>query len=501
MIIERDATVTPTRYAHRDLRKALGTDIAKASSDDLLAAWLWSTEARYCRVMAHRANRIYDSINLACGNARLLKRRAWPESGGDRTPADVREQVDTALGHVLAQLESLGQDANRDREQVLSAWHDMSEEAGVPAVELFHGGADRRRAPVEDAYEAYRRMEKAEERLDALLAELRTDVHTAALVENERHRSMQSGRLPPEAVFLRSVHQAAHGHRTRASMEVAHMEETARRPREALEFSPYQFESGMSRNSDNGSNGLRGSLYEAVVEWSPIRSRLANRLEAELSTADQLVARAGELWDALAPRCTLAPERAGVVEPADSAALFGALAHLSQEVSAARDRLEDALSEHRTQVWPLALRANRRCDWARSGRSLGMEDIRRLHHREFEHLVAGLLERDGLVIEQAAGGAGDLGADVIARWPESGRRIVVQCKHTRMGAKVGTPDLQRFKGTVWDVHQADVALLVTNAAFSRKAKELAGQFGIQLMGGPQMDQWARLGDPLTEIRL
>ncbi|MFB7672212.1 restriction endonuclease [Kitasatospora purpeofusca] len=501
MIIERDATVTPTRYAHRDLRKELGVDIAKASSDDLLAAWLWSTEARYCRVMANRANRIRDAIDLACGNVRLLKGNEWPESGGDRTPVGVRGQVDAALDHVLAQLELLDRDASGDYEQVLSAWRDMSREAGVPVVELFSGEGDRRRAPVEGAYEAYRRMAKASERLDALLAELCTEVHAAALLENERHRSVQSGRLPPEAVFLRSVHQAVHRHRIRVSVEVAHMEEAARLPRETLEFSPYQAESEISRKSDTGSHGLRSSLYEAIVEWSPIRRQLADQLEAELNTADQMVARAGELWDALAPRCALTPERGGTAEPADSAGLFGMLAQLSQEVSVSRDRLEEALSEHRALAWPLAMRANRRCDWARSGRSLGMEDIRRLHHREFEHLVADLLERDGLVIEQAAGGAGDLGADVIARCPETGRRIVVQCKHTRTGAKVGTPDLQRFKGTVWDIHQADVALLVTNAAFSRKAKELAGQFGIQLMGGPQMDQWARLGDPLTEVRL
>ncbi|MQS17548.1 restriction endonuclease [Streptomyces kaniharaensis] len=126
--------------------------------------------------------------------------------------------------------------------------------------------------------------------------------------------------------------------------------------------------------------------------------------------------------------------------------------------------------------------------------------IRGLHHREFERLTARLLARDGFTIEQAFGGSGDLGADVIALSPRSGRRFVVQCKHTSGDGKVGTPDLQRFKGTVWDVHRADVALMVTNGSFSRKAAVFAQEHNITLLGKREIERWAGAGDALWDLR-
>jgi len=45
--------------------------------------------------------------------------------------------------------------------------------------------------------------------------------------------------------------------------------------------------------------------------------------------------------------------------------------------------------------------------------------------REFEPLIASLLERDGHEVQRAHGGAGDRGADVITTG-ENGERIVVQ---------------------------------------------------------------------------
>ncbi|MFD0391782.1 restriction endonuclease [Streptomyces nogalater] len=56
-----------------------------------------------------------------------------------------------------------------------------------------------------------------------------------------------------------------------------------------------------------------------------------------------------------------------------------------------------------------------------------LEGIRNLSGREFEKLIASLLERDGYEVQRAHGGAGDRGADVIATG-SGGERIVVQCK-------------------------------------------------------------------------
>ncbi|MDT9698707.1 restriction endonuclease [Streptomyces sp. P17] len=80
---------------------------------------------------------------------------------------------------------------------------------------------------------------------------------------------------------------------------------------------------------------------------------------------------------------------------------------------------------------------------------------------------------------RVVGGAGDLGADVVATAPD-GRRIVIQCKRYGPITKVGSPDLQRFGGTCFSVHGAQVAAVVTTSVFTRPAAEYASRHGIRL---------------------
>ncbi|MGW0971784.1 restriction endonuclease, partial [Streptomyces sp. NPDC002516] len=79
---------------------------------------------------------------------------------------------------------------------------------------------------------------------------------------------------------------------------------------------------------------------------------------------------------------------------------------------------------------------------------------------EFEQAVADLCRRDGCLDVDVVGGAGDLGADVVARTPD-GRSVVIQCKRYCDGNRVGSQDLQRFGGTCFTVHGADIAVVVT----------------------------------------
>ncbi|WP_371573122.1 restriction endonuclease [Streptomyces sp. NBC_01314] len=106
---------------------------------------------------------------------------------------------------------------------------------------------------------------------------------------------------------------------------------------------------------------------------------------------------------------------------------------------------------------------------------------RRLH-------VARAARRAAAALDEAAreaavvGGAGDLGTDVVAVAPD-GRRIVVQCKHYSDPHRVGSQDLQRFGGTCFTVHEADVAGLVwsglvTTTDFTAPALEYADRCGI-----------------------
>ncbi|MFF9040982.1 restriction endonuclease [Streptomyces sp. NPDC014892] len=115
-------------------------------------------------------------------------------------------------------------------------------------------------------------------------------------------------------------------------------------------------------------------------------------------------------------------------------------------------------------------------------------DYDALTPEEFEEAVAALCERDGCTAVEVVGGAGDLGADVVAAAPD-GSRIVVQCKQYGAQHRVGSQDLQRFGGTCFTVHEADVAVLVTTSDFTAPALEYAEQCGIVCMGGEALRAW------------
>ncbi|MFD7876595.1 restriction endonuclease [Streptomyces sp. NPDC059766] len=113
---------------------------------------------------------------------------------------------------------------------------------------------------------------------------------------------------------------------------------------------------------------------------------------------------------------------------------------------------------------------------------------------EFEQAVAELCRRDGCLDVDVVGGAGDLGADVVARTPD-GRLVVIQCKRYCDGNRVGSQDLQRFGGTCFTVHGADVAVVVTTSDFTAPALDYAEQCGIVCVDGPQLQRWQDSAGP------
>ncbi|MFJ4539767.1 restriction endonuclease [Streptomyces tibetensis] len=115
-------------------------------------------------------------------------------------------------------------------------------------------------------------------------------------------------------------------------------------------------------------------------------------------------------------------------------------------------------------------------------------DYDALTPEEFEEAIAGLCERDGCTEVEVVGGAGDLGADVLAVTPD-GRRVVIQCKHYGESHRVGSQDLQRFGGTCFTVHEADVAVLVCTSDFTAPAVEYAEQCGIVCVNRDALEAW------------
>lgn len=117
-----------------------------------------------------------------------------------------------------------------------------------------------------------------------------------------------------------------------------------------------------------------------------------------------------------------------------------------------------------------------------------------LSPEEFEAAIADLCRRDGCTEVEVVGGAGDLGADVLAVAPD-GRRVVIQCKRYADDNKVGSQDLQRFGGTCFTVHGADVAVLVTSSDFTAPAADYAEWCGIVCVNEERLRDWCEGGGP------
>ncbi|MFF7178280.1 restriction endonuclease [Streptomyces sp. NPDC008121] len=120
---------------------------------------------------------------------------------------------------------------------------------------------------------------------------------------------------------------------------------------------------------------------------------------------------------------------------------------------------------------------------------LGAEDYAAMDPDTFEQAVAALCARDGCGDVEVVGGAGDLGADVIATTPD-GRRVVIQCKRYGPINKVGSQDVQRFGGTCFAVHEASVAAVVTTGGFTQPAAEYAEQCGILCFDHEDLVAWS-----------
>ncbi|MFH0242886.1 restriction endonuclease [Streptomyces sp. HK10] len=116
-------------------------------------------------------------------------------------------------------------------------------------------------------------------------------------------------------------------------------------------------------------------------------------------------------------------------------------------------------------------------------------DYEAMEAEEFEQAVAALCERDGCRDVEVVGGAGDLGADVVATAPD-GRRVVVQCKRYSDTNKVGSQDVQRFGGTCYTVHEAQVAAVVTTGDFTAPAAEYAERCGILCFDRHALAAWS-----------
>ncbi|WP_225846947.1 restriction endonuclease [Streptomyces sp. HPF1205] len=130
----------------------------------------------------------------------------------------------------------------------------------------------------------------------------------------------------------------------------------------------------------------------------------------------------------------------------------------------------------------------------RAAQSMEIARYHAMDPRQFEDAIAYLCRRDGCLDARRVGGAGDLGADVLATAPD-GRRIVIQCKRYGPTTKVGSQDAQRFGGTCYTVHGAQVAVIVTTSLFTRPALDYAVRQGIRCFDERALAGWASRTGP------
>lgn len=147
--------------------------------------------------------------------------------------------------------------------------------------------------------------------------------------------------------------------------------------------------------------------------------------------------------------------------------------------------------------WQWTLRAERQRTERLSALRLSLADLDAMGSTAFEYATRDLMIRDGIQARRV-GQRGDQAADVIGR-DRVGGVIVVQCKHTTTGNKVGAPVLYQVNGTAQPTHGADIAVIVTNGDFTRDARRRAQDFRIHLIGRKELARWAEDGITLHQL--
>lgn len=137
---------------------------------------------------------------------------------------------------------------------------------------------------------------------------------------------------------------------------------------------------------------------------------------------------------------------------------------------------------------------------AGSRRAPSLGDVLSLTPGQFEDLTVRLLTALGYQDVGRSGGAGDLGADVVAR-DRFGRTMVVQCKRFAPGSSVGSPVVQTFIGMLYGYHGADRGAIVTTVPFTEPAIQLARSQGIALVDGEALLLLLHLLDVPAQVEI
>ncbi len=242
-----------------------------------------------------------------------------------------------------------------------------------------------------------------------------------------------------------------------------------------------------------------------VLEW--LRTQAAGTPQGEQRTPPGLSQ--GSLFK-------LVPYQEEAAAITTTAELAGALEHLEYAVfrrynnhltRAERSRLDNTIDNALFKIdrylqkldAPLAERYEAEVQSLRQGICQGREQLEKQRHQarradlklaqlasltpeSFEEFVAELFEALGYHVDQV-GGAGDEGADLRMKRTD-GTVAVVQCKYHKKSV-VGSPELQKFLGTIHHTH-SHKGFFVTTSTFSLAAEKFAAEHPIELVDGTRL---------------
>ena len=115
-------------------------------------------------------------------------------------------------------------------------------------------------------------------------------------------------------------------------------------------------------------------------------------------------------------------------------------------------------------------------------RHVTLDDLLAMTPTEFEQLCVRALLNIGYQEVRRTGDDGDLAADVTGKDSQD-RSFVAQCRRLPRGSEIGAAEIQTFIGMKIVHHQADRGAMMTTAAFSAPAIDLARQHDIVLIDG------------------
>ncbi len=127
-------------------------------------------------------------------------------------------------------------------------------------------------------------------------------------------------------------------------------------------------------------------------------------------------------------------------------------------------------------------------------RQKGIESLKSLSWRQFEHLVGEAYRRQGYDVEETGGGGADGGVDLILR--ANGETSLVQCKRWRT-QRVGVDKVRELFGVV-TAEGAGRGILVTSGKFTTAAQSFAAGKPLTLVDGPALAQLVRDVQPRSQ---